>query len=473
VSLPSVEPRLPSWWLEDALAGESDSVPAPALAGDATANVAIVGGGYTGLWTALALREQAPELRITILEAEICGDGPSGRNGGFVHGYWGAFASILSVLGEEQALQLARAGEQIVPGIRAWAEARGEDVWLREAGMLEVSASPAQDASVQNAVAGAAGVGCPDQAVALSPEEVAQRISSPVFRGGVFYPDGATVHPGLLVRALRRAALDAGVRLHEGTRVTGVRAGSPNELVTPGGTLRASEVVLATNAALTGWKPAGRSLTNFGSYVVLTEPAPERLAEIGWTGGEGVFDSRMFLHSFRTTNDGRVLMGSGTGPIGFAGRIDDRFSRDGPTAARAEAGLRRLLPGLADVRVERAWGGPIDVSADHLPFFRTQSGTRIHYGAGYSGHGVGPSWLGGRILASLVLGTDDEWTRLPLATRRVPRLPGEPLKRFGGGVVRWAIMKSEDAEEQERKPPLAARVGAALPRLLGMELGTR
>jgi glycine/D-amino acid oxidase-like deaminating enzyme len=322
-------------------------------------------------------------------------------------------------------------------------------------------------------VAGAAGVGRPDQAVALSPEEVAQRISSPVFRGGVFYPDGATVHPGLLVRALRRAALDAGVRLHEGTRVTGVRAGSPNEVVTPRGTLRASEVVLATNAALTGWKPAGRSLTNFGSYVVLTEPAPERLAEIGWTGGEGVFDSRMFLHYFRTTNDGRVLMGSGTGPIGFAGRIDDRFSRDGPTAARAEAGLRRLLPGLADVRVERAWGGPIDVSADHLPFFRTQSGTRIHYGAGYSGHGVGPSWLGGRILASLVLGTDDEWTRLPLATRRVPRLPGEPLKRFGGGVVRWAIMKSEDAEEQERKPPLAARVGAALPRLLGMELGTR
>jgi glycine/D-amino acid oxidase-like deaminating enzyme len=473
LTLPSVEPRLPSWWLEDALGREADPTPAPALAGDATANVAIVGGGYTGLWTALALREQAPELRVTLVEAEICGHGPSGRNGGFVHGYWGAFASILSVLGEEQALELARAGERIVPGIRAWTEARGEDVSLREAGMLEVSAAPAQDASVQSAVTAAAGVGRPDQAVALTPEELARRISSPVFRGGVFYPDGATVHPGLLVRALRRAALDAGVRLHEGTRVTGVRAGSPNEIVTPGGTLRASEVVLATNAALTGWKPAGRSLTNFGSYVVLTEPAPERLAEIGWTGGEGVFDSRMFLHYFRTTNDGRVLMGSGTGPIGFGGRIDDRFSRDGPTAARAEAGLRRLLPALADVRVERAWGGPIDVSADHLPFFRTQSGTRIHYGAGYSGHGVGPSWLGGRILASLVLGSDDEWTRLPLATRRVPRLPGEPFRRLGGGVVRWAIMTCEEAEEQERKPPLAARAGAALPRLFGMELGTR
>jgi glycine/D-amino acid oxidase-like deaminating enzyme len=473
LSVPSVDPRLPSWWLEDALAREGDPEPAPALAGDATADVAIVGGGYTGLWTALALREQEPELRVTLLEAEICGHGPSGRNGGFVHGYWGAFASILPVLGEERALELARAGERIVPGIRAWAEARGEDVWLREAGMLEVSAAPTQDAAVESAVAAAGRVGHQEQAVALTPEEVAQRISSPVFRAGVYYPDGATVHPGLLVRALRRAALDAGVTLHEGTRVTAVNAGSQNELETSGGTLRAPEVVLATNAALTAWQPAGRNLTNFGSYVVLTEPAPDALEEIGWTGGEAIFDARMFLHYFRTTNDGRVLMGSGTGPIGFGGRIDDRFSRDSPTAARAEAGLRRLLPGLADVRVERAWGGPIDVSADHLPFFRTKPDTRIHYGAGYSGHGVGPSWLGGHILASLALGSADEWTRLPLATRKVPRLPGEPFRRIGGGLVRWAIMTCESAEEEGRTPPVAARAAASLPRLLGMELGTR
>jgi glycine/D-amino acid oxidase-like deaminating enzyme len=469
----TVEPRLPSWWLEQALAAEGNLPPAPALSVDATADVAIVGGGYTGLWTALALRERAPELRVTLLEAEICGHGPSGRNGGFVHGYWASLASILSVLGEEQALALARAGEQIIPGIRDWAESRDEDVWLREAGMLEVSAAPAQDSVVEKAAAAAAGIGREDQAVALTPDEVARRVSSPVFRGGVFYPECATVHPGLLVRALRRAALDAGVTLHEETPVTAVRAGSPNELETPRGILRAPEVVLATNAALTGWAPASRNLTNFGSYVVLTEPAPEQLAEIGWTGGEAIVDGRMFLHYFRTTNDGRVLMGSGSGPIGFGGRIDDRFSRDVPTAERAEAGLRRLLPGLAGVRVERAWGGPIDVSADHLPFFSTKPGTRIHYGAGYSGHGVGPAWLGGRILASLALGGDDEWARSPLATRNVPRLPPEPLRRTGGGLVRWAIMACEAAEEEGRRPGLAARAGAALPRLLGLELGTR
>ncbi len=237
--------------------------------------------------------------------------------------------------------------------------------------------------------------------------------------------------------------------------------------------MRAPEIVLAMNAALTGWSPASRNLTNFGSYVVLTEPVPELLAEIGWTGGEAIVDARMFLHYFRTTNDGRVLMGSGSGPIGFGGRVDERFSGDRPTAARAEAGLRRLLPGLHAARVERAWGGPIDVSADHLPFFATKPGTRIHYGAGYSGHGVGPTWLGGKILASLALGADDEWTRLPLATRHVPRLPPEPFRRIGGGIVRASVMACEAAEEQGKRPPLAARAGAELPRLLGMELGTR
>jgi glycine/D-amino acid oxidase-like deaminating enzyme len=459
--------------LEQALAAEGDPPPAPALSGDATADVAIVGGGYTGLWTALALRERAPDLQVTLLEAEICGHGPSGRNGGFCHGYWASIGSLVPLLGEEEAFALANVGEQVVPGIRAFAESRGEDVWLREGGMLLVSAAPAQDAIVEHAAETAAAAGHPEQAVPLSREEVAKRVSSPTFRRGVFYPDGATVHPGLLVRAMRRAALDAGVTIHERTPVTNLREGSPNEVETAGGILRAPEVVLATNAWLTGWSPASRNLTNFGSYVVLTEPAPELVEEIGWTGGEAIVDGRMFVHYFRTTNDGRVLMGSGSGPIGFAGRVDDRFSLDRPTSARAEAGLRRLLPGLDGARVERSWGGPIDVSADHLPFFTTKPGTRVHYGAGYSGHGVGPSWLGGRILASLALGADDEWTRLPLATRRVPRLPGEPFRRIGGGLIRRAIMTCEEADERGESPPLAARAVGALPRLLGMELGTR
>src|SRR5579864_7022773 len=437
-----------SWWLEEAAQAFDDDVSEP-LTDKLDADVCVVGGGFTGLWTALALKERDPSTHVVLLEADRCGAGPSGRNGGFLHGYWASIGRARSVLGGCGALAVARAGEGIIPAVRAL----GEDVWLHEGGMLTVSTTPAQDGALDASVAAAAAVGAPAQAVPLDRHELAERVRSPLFRRGVFFPECATVQPARLVRVLRRRAIAAGVALHEQTPVRSVDD------------LRgAKSIVVATNAAATGWRPVRRHLTNFGSYVVLTEPVPELLAEIGWTGGEAMVDGRMFIHYFRTTDDGRVLMGSGSGPIGFGGRVDARFTHDAPTAARAEQGLRRLLPGLAAAKVERAWGGPIDVSADHLPFFRTKPGTRIHYGAGYSGHGVGPAWLGGRILASLVLGADDEWTRLPLATRSVPRLPPEPLRRAGGGLVRWAIMACEAAEAEGRRPGLVARAGAALPR---------
>lgn len=466
MTTPSVAPRLPPWWLDEA----GRQAPTPKLEGDTEGDVCIVGGGYTGLWTALALKERDPSLQVVLVESETCGAGPSGRNGGFLHGYWAALADLLPLLGRERALQLAQAGERIVPAVRAFCESRAEDVWLRESGMLMVSASPSQDGAVDSAVAAAAEVGAGEQALPLDAQGVAERIRSPVFRRGVYFPDGATVQPARLVHALRRAALDAGVVLYEHTAALHIHAG---QVATPRGSVRAPEIVVAVNAAATGWRPVARHVTNFGSYVVLTEPVPELLEEIGWTGGEAVLDARMFLHYFRTTADGRVLMGSGSGPIGFRGRVDERFSTDDATAARAEHGLRRLLPGLAAARIERAWGGPVDVSADHLPFFGTVKGKRIHYGLGYSGHGVGPTWLGGQILASLVLQRDDEWTALPLASRRVASLPPEPLKHLGGALVRSSILACENADQENRRPPLPARVGAALPRLFGMEIGTR
>ena len=454
------------YWLDSA----DRPAPRPPLHAHAVTDLCVVGGGYTGLWTALALKEREPSLDVVIVEAETCGAGPSGRNGGFLHGYWAALADIVSLLGEGRALDLARAGERIVPAVRAFCGAHGEDVWLRESGMLMVSTSPGQDAAIERAVAAAAAVGAPEQAQPLDAAGVARRIRSDVFRRGVYFEDGATVQPARLVRALRSAALATGVELYEGTPAVQIRDG---EVQTPAGSVQARDVVVAVNAAATGWRPVSRHVTNFGSYVVLTEPVPELLESIGWTGGEAVLDARMFLHYFRTTKDGRVLMGSGSGPIGRGGRVDARFSTDSASVARAERGLRRLLPALADARVERAWGGPIDVSADHLPFFGTVKGERVHYGLGYSGHGVGPTWLGGQILASLVLGLDDEWTSLPLASRKVASLPPEPLKHLGGALVRSAILASEYADEEGRRASLPARLGAALPRLFGMEIGTR
>jgi glycine/D-amino acid oxidase-like deaminating enzyme len=450
------------WWLEEAPPDPEE----PPLAGEVAADVAVVGAGFTGLWTALALKRREPGLQVVVLEAEYVGYGPSGRNGGFVETYWCALPRVRSRLGDAAALTLARVSEGALDAI----EALGEDVWFRRGGMLEVSATQAQDAAVDQAVRTAAELGAAERAVPLTGDKLAERCASPVFRRGVWFPDAATVQPGRLVRALRRAALAAGVELHERSRVRSI---GPGLVSTGQGRLRAEEVVVATNAWLTGWPPVRARLTNFGSYVVLTEPVPELLAEIGWTGGEGITDGRMFLHYFRTTADGRVLMGSGSGPVGRGGTVDGRFFGDRPTVSRAERGLRRLLPQLARARVERWWGGPIDVSSDQLPFFGTVPRMRIHYGAGYSGNGVGPSWLGGQILASLVLGSDDEWSRSPLAGRTPPRLPPEPLRFVGASAVRRAILSVEDADEAGRCAPAGARAVASLPRLLGLRIGTR
>jgi glycine/D-amino acid oxidase-like deaminating enzyme len=459
---PTVAPELEAWWLREAPPDEE----LPALDGETEADVAIVGGGFTGLWTALELKARDPALDVVVLEAARCGVGPSGRNGGFLHGYWSSLARLCELLGRDGALAVARASDGAIPAVRALEE----DVWLREGGLLRVSATPAQDAILDRSAAVARELGVEEEAIPLSREELGRRCGSPVFRRGVLYRDGATVQPARLVRALRRRALAAGVRLHERTRVTAVHDGL---LGTPHGRVRARELVVATNAWAAGWGPLSRVLTPFGSYVVLTEPAPELLAEVGWTEGEAITDCRMFLHYFRTTPDGRVLMGSGSGPIGFGGRIGRRFFEDRATAGRAERGLRTLLPGLSAARVVHAWGGPIDVSADHLPVFGTVPDARIHYGAGYTGNGVGPSWLGGKILASLVLGVDDEWSRLPLVGRRIQKLPPEPINYLGGSIVRAAMLSAEESEQEGRRAAAPVRFVASLPQRLGLRVGTR
>jgi glycine/D-amino acid oxidase-like deaminating enzyme len=450
------------WWLEEA----PPEPPQPSLTGDTTADVAIGGGGYTGLWTALALLEREPSLRVVVLERDVCGRGPSGRNGGFLHGYWSRLVRLRSLFGDGGALAVARAAEGALDAVRAL----DEDVWFRQGGFLKVSTASAHDEALDDLVAAARELGVEEEAVPLSAEEVAERCRSPRFRRGVYVRQCATVQPARLVRALRREALARGVTLHERTSVKSIDAGV---VTCDRGRVRAEQIVVGMSAWAADWGPLKRRLTNFGSYVVLTEPVPELLERINWTGGEAIVDGRRFVHYFRTTADGRVLMGSGAGPIGPGGRIDARFTADAASAARAEAGLRHLLPDLAEAHVTHAWGGPIDVSVDNLPVFGTVPETRIHYGAGYSGSGVGPSWLGGRILASLALGLEDEWTSLPLVGRRLPALPPEPLRYVGGALVRRALLAVEEAEERGRRPSPVARAVVALPRVLGLRLAER
>lgn len=470
---PSVAPHDPSWWFADALKSEAGA-PAPSLRGDISVDVAIVGGGYTGLWTALALKARKPGLSVAVIEASLCGSGASGKNGGKVHGYWASLQGMSRTIGADGALAVARAGTLAQDAIRAFATQSGRDVWWREAGNIRVSCAPAQDARIAGYVETARRLGVPDTAQELTAAEIARYCKSPVFRGGVFLPEGANLHPARLARALRKAVMEAGVMLFEHTPMTRLDKAAPNLVHTPQGRIIARDVVLATNcelAALPGVKP---HVSVFSSFAVMSEPAPGKLEAMGWVHDEGISDMRMFLHYFRKTPDGRVLMGSGSGPIAFNGDATaPRLSEDAASALRAERGLRRLLPSFADVPLAKSWGGPIDVSADRLPFFKTIPGTRVHFACGYSGHGVNPTYIGGQCLASLVLNENDMWSNLPLCRRDPPRLPPEPFRFWGGRAIRRAIIACEEAEEQNRPPPPLASAVAWLPRLLGLRIGTR
>lgn len=488
-----------SWWLREALATEPADLAAatPPLRGSTTADVVVVGGGYTGLWTAWRLTELAPRARIVVLEADICGGGPSGRNGGFVTGWWDELPTLVERYGAEGALAIARAVDGSVEDIGSWCAEHGVDAWYTKAGSLVASAAPAQDGIGREAVEACRALGVGEEFVPMTADEVHARVASPVFRGGVFMRGAATIQPAVLARALRRTLLERGVEIHERTTVTeldgerpGVfgrlgaarrqaapgRHGRPARVATAsaagGGEVTARSAVVALNAWAAAWPSFGRRLVTWSSYIVLTEPVPDRLAEIGWTGGEGLSDARFTLHYFRTTPDGRIAFGGGGGRAGFGGRIGPVFTDDLVSAQRALAGFRRIFPSLADVRIEDAWGGPIDIASNHLPMFASVPGRPIHYGHGYSGNGVAPSVLGGRILAALALErAEDPALALPLVGD-VPRgFPPEPLRYVGARAVREAIVRTEGAEERGEPPSRVLRVVSRLPRRMGYHLG--
>ncbi len=473
-SHPSVPPADPSWWFADALKQEGGVPSAPNLAGEVTADIAIVGGGFTGMWTALTLKKRRPDLTVVLIEASLCGSGVSGKNGGVVHGYWSALPGLSEIVGPDAALAVARAGALAQDGLRAFAQTADRDVWLREGGHLRVSTTPMQDAKVTLITDTARRLGVPDMARVLTREELPQGFRSPVYRSGVFLPEGGTVNPARLARALRKAVIEAGVRLYENTRMTGLDKGAPNRVRTAQGQIVAREVVLATYAALATDPHIKPYVTLFSSFALMTEPAPEKLAQMGWTNDVGIGDLRMFVHYFRKTEDGRVLIGTGGGPLSYNGNANARqTTRDNPAVLRVERGLKRLVPALASTPVAKSWGGPIDISSDRFPFFKTLPGTRVHYGFGFSGHGVNPTYIAGQCLASLVLGERDMWSSLPLCTRERPCFPPEPFRFLGGYAIRRAILECEDAEDQGRRGSLAARTIARLPRIFGLKIGTR
>jgi glycine/D-amino acid oxidase-like deaminating enzyme len=450
------------WWLEEAGPVE----PAPALRGDSTADVVVVGGGYLGMWTAWQLRELEPAVDVVLLEADVCGHGPSGRNGGFCETLWGDLPTLRERVGDEAAVAVCRASERGVRGIGAWCTASGVDAWYREAPMLQVATTESQLGAWDDVVGACTEVGAPDEVVALAPADVRSRCASTLFLGGALYRLNATVQPARLAFGLRRLLLERGVRVHERTSVQ--RLTNDGEAVTADGRVRARAAVLAVNSAAARFRGYRLALAVASSHIVLTEPVPDVLEELDWTAGEAIVDSRTLVHYMRTTRDGRIAFGWGGGAMGFGGRRARRLEFDPRVISRTRDALVRFFPQLSGRAVTHAWGGPIDVSPTHLPIFGSRG--RVHHGFGFTGNGVGPSYLGGEILARLALDRRDDLTRLALVEPDRKLFPPEPLRIAGGSLIRAALVRKDAAEDEGRRPDPATAFVASLPRRLGLRL---
>ena len=453
------------FWLADA----GPVVSRPPLAGAANADVVVVGGGYLGMWTAWHLARAGAD--VALVEKAVCGHGPSGRNGGFVETFWHRLGEMRRMFGDAPALELARAAATTIDGIAAFCEAEGVDAHLVRAGRLDVAAAPGQEGAWDEEVAACRALGVAGEVTELDAVGARALCDSPLFRSGALWHTAATVHPARLALGLRERLLARGVRIFEHTAVVGLddRADGVRVVTDGGGAVSAGCAVLAINQASVGLAPLRRALSVASSHVVATEPVPDVLEAIGWTSGVGIADCRTLLHYFRTTRDGRIVFGWGGGRMGFGARGRAALDLDPGVQDAAASDLMMMLPQLRGRRIEHAWGGPIDVSPVHLPWFGTLR--RTHYGFGFTGNGVGPAELGGRILADLARDERSPLTRLPIVGGLPPkRFPPEPLRFAGGSLIRAALVRHDDAEAAGTRLDPVTSLIASLPRLLGMNL---
>ena len=446
-----------SLWLQEALPDEPGWGTLEPLADSTRADVCILGGGYTGLWTALFLKEREPAVDVVLLEADVCGGGASGRNGGFVLPWWTKLNPLFEACGQDDGLWLAHEAEHAVTHVGAFCAEHGIDADFVLAGWLWTATSTAEVGAWEETVALAESLGL-DAFARLTPEEVQRRGGSKAYLGGVLEKHAATVQPARLVRGLRRVALERGVRIYERTPALGVEGGAVR---TPAGRVEAETVVAALNAWAVGlpeFRELRRALVPLSSEMVASAPAPELLERNGWTGGECISDSKLRVHYHRTTSDGRIAIGRGGGALAAAGRFGDTFHESRRRCDRVVESLRRFYPDFSAVPVTHTWAGPIDRSLTGVPFFgRLRANARVLYGVGFSGNGVGPCVLGGRILASMALRADDRYAATRLSAGPPGAFPPEPVRFLGGIAVREAVRRKEALEDEGRSAGPAVR----------------
>ncbi|HMK92610.1 MAG TPA: FAD-binding oxidoreductase [Thermoleophilia bacterium] len=470
--MPAVPPvAARSWWLDEALRADPGE-PCPPLTGALEADVCIVGGGFAGLWTAYELSERDPSLRVVLLEAEVCGAGGSGANGGFFSSSWYSVASIARRFGEDAGLRWCLAVGDAVAELGEWVARHDADIEYHNEGIVYGQCGEWQDGPDHEALALLERHGLSERLRAVDAAEARRVADSPRLSGGVFTPDLATVQPAKLARELRRVCLEHGVRICEGSRVVALREGRPARVETAGGTVAAAQVVLTHGAWAAAMAPAafppalsrlGRRAFAVGvDYMVVTEPIPDRVEALGWTSHAGLTDGRRMLFYLRRTADDRIAIGGGGMGCVYDGRIAGAASTSARLAGRAARGLVWLFPQLEGVRFEQAWSGPMDLTRSTLPFFQTLPPGNLHVGLGFSGHGLTSTRVGGRILASLVLGVRDEWTALPVVGPPSALVPPEPWRWPLVRAAEWTWELGDGAREAGGEAGWLSRCAEAL-----------
>jgi len=437
-----------SFWLQDVQAA---SVTAP-LEGTVRADVAIVGGGFTGLWTALRIRAQAPETRIVILEADLCGSGASGRNGGQVHSWFAELDQISAVVGNEEARQLCAETVDAIGELEQLQRQGTIEMDLRLDGWLWTASSKAQEGAWDRAVAMTEAAGA-ERFRTLGAAEIAQRTGSAASYTGIIEPHAGTVHPAKLATGLRDLALACGIVIHEQSPVIDIVPGRICTLRTARGSVEAEKVVLAANAWLSALPELRKHLYVVSSQVVATAEVPDLLDRIGWRDGASICDAQSHVLYYQRTPKGRVIFGRGSGHIAFNGDFGTSFNRSPERGHDNRRELRRVYPALRDVKIDHDWAGPIDCVPEHVPVFdHLRDHPNIFFGMGFNGTGIAQTPIGGRILASLVLERKDRWSSSGLVgLKRRMTLPPEPFRYLGGRLVRAAIRRKNDIEIRNQR----------------------
>jgi len=425
--------------------------------GPVEADVAILGAGFTGLWTAYYLLAQDPSLRVVVLEAEIAGFGASGRNGAWCSsGFPVSPGELQRRFRREAARELLIEMRGAVEEVGRIATAEEIDAQYFRGGQLRVAHGPSQLPAIESAYESLRGLGLEDDLRLLDADETAGRVRITDARGALFNPHCATIHPARLARGLARTVERLGGEIFERTPVTDFEAGGKNvpRLVTDSGEVRARTVVLAGEAYLARLRKLRRQVLPIYSLIVLTEPlSEERWAEIGWEGRECVASNRYTIDYLSRTEDGRILFGGRGAPYRYGSRIRDEYDRHEPTHQMLRHTARNWFPALEGVRFTHAWGGPLAVPRDWMPTMSYDPSQGVATARGYTGQGVATANLSGRTLADLILGRDTGITRLPTVDHESRPWEPEPLRWLGARYVQRGLMKVDNRAERTGEPP--------------------